>query len=77
MESAIPGLIVLAIAYLVLLLAVIVGMCRAAKASRRMDEQAADPVNAAAEQLADELEALMNATRCDCPRCTAHRKTTT
>lgn len=73
MDSAMVGLVVLALACLALSVVLLAGLCRAATAGRRIDEEAADPVNAAAEQLTDELEALVNATRCDCARCKARR----
>lgn len=48
------------------LVALVVGLCRAAGKERRRDER----VDA-------ELEAMANATACDCPRCTARRQATT
>lgn len=92
MESPMVGLVVLAVAYPVVFLLLIVGLCRAAAASRRVDERAEqdltkddarrileDPVDAEfARLVADtDLEAVVEATRCDCPRCTARRRRVT
>jgi hypothetical protein len=74
---AVLGVVVLAVAWVALLVVLLAGLCRAAKAGGRVDEEAADPINAVTEQLVDDLEALVNATRCDCPRCTARRRRVT